>query len=157
MNAFTKQLIRNSDRPETSHLKDIKMMFKSNGRLINRINSIVDLVMSSLFLFIFFTISEDLFSAFEPFIAYLPQSIAAYIKESRGEVRDMPAINHIIRFVSINFLSLALKIALIVITVLQIKAVNHESISAPIHLTDFFTQFHHLIEPDLYRSVSFRQ
>ena len=150
MNGYVKQLIARSERPDATHLKEIKLEFKSNGQLIARINSTFNLVMSAFFAVILIGIGRDCLHTFWSILAY-----TSFLKaiDSGSDRYQLDLMREMVRCISADVLVLGMKFSLLGITAYQMIAVNRESRSAPIHLNDLFSQFDHLLQTDLYRNV----
>ena len=142
MNVYLKGLITNLERPDSSHLREIKTEFKTSGLIIGRINSTFNIVISVFFGVIILGMTVDGLYLFYSIIAYM-----AFMKgQAEGSaMKDLQHLKELVRCISADVLVLIMKGSLIGITVMQMMAVNHQSRIAPTYLTDFFSQFQYLM------------
>lgn len=150
MNEYIKHLIETTEKPELKHLREIKDSFRQNSDLISRINSSFNLVMSAFFAVILIIIIRDSVYTFYSIMAYMSFMKAL---NNDSDINQLEMLRDMVRCVSADVVVLGMKFALIGMTVWHMIAVNHESRLTPIYLNDWFTQYNHPIDDDLYHSV----
>ncbi|CAG2109316.1 unnamed protein product [Medioppia subpectinata] len=149
MNDFIKQLVNTSEAPELMHLREIKCLFKTNAKLISRVNNAFNLVMTTFFIIILVGIIRDSFYTFYAILAYISFTKST---ENGEDLTENDIIKQMVRCISADIVVIGMKLLLIGATVGQMLAVNYESRATPIHFNDMFSQFEHIIQPVLYRS-----
>ena len=152
MNNYTKLLINSSLRPELINLREIKERFKRNGRLIARINSAFNLLMTVFVIVLLLGIvKEGMFSSYK-IVSWV---MSLVMGKKLPNVDNVKFSREMIRCISADVVVILMKLSLILITLLQMISVNHESRSALILLDDLFSQFEHSVHTELYQSVSY--
>ena len=151
MNVYIRQLVNGSVPIDWTHLTKIKDEFKTNGKLIARINAVFDYVMSGLVIAILRgVVRETLY-----FFYHIVSIVKHLMWKNDPELNYQNYTKEMVRCSSADVLVFLMKLSLIGFILLVMRGVNHESRSAPILLNDLFSRFAHSVNNNLYQSVSY--